>query len=214
MGRAATVQKMIEVGVVPIVRVNSEEVALRVCEAVLEAGVKTIEVTFTVPRAAQVIETLRDRYPELMVGAGTVHDAAAARQAVDAGAQYILSAGLVPEVISTGHLYGLPVVPGVFTATEAIRALQLGADILKLFPASLGGPKYLKALRAPMPQATWCPTGGVALENLHEWARAGAAMIGVGSPLLQDVAETGDYQGLTRRAKQFLEGWHAARQQA
>jgi len=117
-------------------------------------------------------------------------------------------------VISTGHLYGLPVVPGVFTATEAIRALQLGADILKLFPASLGGPKYLKALRAPMPQATWCPTGGVALENLHEWARAGAAMIGVGSPLLQDVAETGDYQGLTRRAKQFLEGWHAARQQA
>lgn len=214
MARATVVQKMIDVGVVPIVRVNSEETALRVSEALLEGGVRTIEVTFTVPGATRVISALRDRYPELLVGAGTVCDAATARQAVDAGAQYLLSLGLVPEMVETAHRYGLPAVPGVLTPTEALRGLELGADILKLFPASLGGPGYLKALRAPLPQATWCPTGGVALENLRDWAQAGAAMVGVGGPLLKDVVQTGDYRGLTERAKQFIEGWQAARQQA
>lgn len=214
MARATVVQKMIDVGVVPIVRVNSEETALRVSEALLEGGVRTIEVTFTVPGATRVISALRDRHPELLVGAGTVCDAATARQAVDAGAQYLLSLGLVPEMVETAHRYGLPAVPGVLTPTEALRGLELGADILKLFPASLGGPGYLKALRAPLPQATWCPTGGVALENLRDWAQAGAAMVGVGGPLLKDVVQTGDYRGLTERAKQFIEGWQAARQQA
>lgn len=214
MARATVVQKMIDVGVVPIVRVNSEETALRVSEALLEGGVRTIEVTFTVPGATRVISALRERYPELLVGAGTVCDAATARQAVDAGAQYLLSLGLVPEMVETAHRYGLPAVPGVLTPTEALRGLELGADILKLFPASLGGPGYLKALRAPLPQATWCPTGGVALENLRDWAQAGAAMVGVGGPLLKDVVQTGDYRGLTERAKQFIEGWQAARQQA
>lgn len=214
MSRAAVVQKMIEAGVVPVVRVNSEEIALRVSEALLEGGVRTIEVTFTVPGATRVISALRNRYPELLVGAGTVCDAMAARQAVDAGAQYLLSLGLVPEMVETAHRYGLPAVPGVFTPTEALRGLELGADMLKLFPASLGGPEYLKALQAPLPQATWCPTGGVTLENLPAWAKAGAAIVGVGGPLLKDVAQTGDYRALAARARQFVEGWRAAKEQA
>ncbi|BAS27857.1 bifunctional 4-hydroxy-2-oxoglutarate aldolase/2-dehydro-3-deoxy-phosphogluconate aldolase [Limnochorda pilosa] len=210
MVRAEQVQRLVEAGVIPIVRVGSEETALRVSEALLAGGVRTVEVTFTVPGASRVIAALRERYPELLVGAGTVLDAASAREAVAAGAHYLLSVGLVREVVETAHRYGLPAIPGVLTPTEALRGLELGADVLKLFPASLVGPSYLKALTAPLPQASWCPTGGVDLENLAEWARAGADLVGVGGPLLQDVAQTGDFQALTARAHRFVSGWNEA----
>lgn len=210
MGRSAMVQKVMETGIIPVVRAGSEETALRVSEALLEGGVRTIEVTFTVPGASRVITALRERYPELLVGAGTVLDTATAREAINAGAQYLLSLGLVPEMIETAHRYGLPAIPGVLTPTEAVQGLNLGADMLKLFPASLGGPDYLKALRAPLPQASWCPTGGVALENLAAWARAGADVVGVGGPLLRDVAQSGDYRALTERARRFVDGWKEA----
>ncbi|WP_324715814.1 bifunctional 4-hydroxy-2-oxoglutarate aldolase/2-dehydro-3-deoxy-phosphogluconate aldolase [Carboxydochorda subterranea] len=195
---------IIDIGMIPIIRVGHPETALRVGQALLEGGLRTLEVTFTVPGADRVIESLRREHPDLLVGAGTVLDEATARAAVAAGAHYLVSAGTFEPVIRTGHRYGLPVFPGVMTPTEAVQALELGADVLKLFPASVLGPEYLKALRAPLPQALWCPTGGVSLDNLQAWFEAGATVVGVGGPLLRDVERSGDYAGLRERARTFV----------
>lgn len=200
--------RLLDIGLIPIVRVDSEETALRIAKALLEGGAQTAEITFTVPRATRVIESLRNEFPELLVGAGTILDAASARAAVDSGAQYLISAGLVTEMVTTAHRYGIPAIPGVLTPTEAIRALEAGADVLKLFPASTVGPAYLKALRGPLPQAVWCPTGGVSFDNLADWIDAGASLIGIGGPLQQDVARTGDFGALAERARLFMEEWH------
>jgi len=207
--KATIVNRLLAIGVMPIVRVDSADTALRIAEALLEGGAGTVEITATVPRSPQVIEALSRRYPELLVGAGTIWDAAAARAAIDAGARYIVSAGLMPDVIAVAHRYGVPVIPGVFTPTEAAQALAAGADVLKLFPASVVGPGYLKALRGPLPQALWCPTGGVQLDNLADWVAAGASMAGIGSPLLRDVVKTGDYAALAGRVRQWMAAWQA-----
>lgn len=197
------------IGVIPVIRVQDPDVAWKVGAALMEGGVGTLEVTFTVPGAAQVIERLRRQHPDLLVGAGTVLDEATARAAVAAGAHYLVSVGTFEPVLRTGHRYGLLVVPGVMTPTEAVTALELGATMLKLFPASVLGPEYLKALRAPLPQALWCPTGGISLENVRAWFEAGASVVGVGGPLLRDVERSGDYAGLTARAQAFV---HAVEQ--
>ncbi|HLT57574.1 MAG: bifunctional 4-hydroxy-2-oxoglutarate aldolase/2-dehydro-3-deoxy-phosphogluconate aldolase [Limnochordales bacterium] len=205
--KASILNRLLETGVMPVVRVDSADLALRVAEALLEGGAGTVEITATVPGSPRVIEALSQRFPELLVGAGTIWDAASARAAIDAGARYIVSAGLVPEVIATAHRYGVPAMPGVMTPTEAAQALAAGADVLKLFPASLLGPSYLKALRGPLPHALWCPTGGVQLDNLAEWVAAGVSMVGIGSPLLQDVAKTRDFAALAQRMRQWNEAW-------
>lgn len=205
--RPRIMARLLDVGVIPIVRVDTQDGALRIAEALLEGGMPTVEVTATVPGAPYVIETLRHRFPELLIGAGTILDGASARRAIDAGARYVISVGLVEDMIKTAHRYGAAAIPGVLTPTEAVRAMECGADALKLFPASAVGPSYLKALRAPLPQAVWCPTGGVALDNLVSWAAAGAAMVGVGGPLLQDAAQTGDHKGLTERARTYVKQW-------
>lgn len=205
--KASILNRLLETGVMPVVRVDSADLALRVAEALLEGGAGTVEITATVPGSPRVIEALSQRFPELLVGAGTIWDAASARAAIDAGARYIVSAGLVPEVIATAHRYGVPAMPGVMTPTEAAQALAAGADVLKLFPASLLGPSYLKALRGPLPHALWCPTGGVQLGNLAEWVAAGVSMVGIGSPLLQDVAKTRDFAALAQRMRQWNEAW-------
>ncbi|NLN29300.1 MAG: bifunctional 4-hydroxy-2-oxoglutarate aldolase/2-dehydro-3-deoxy-phosphogluconate aldolase [Firmicutes bacterium] len=205
--RSKVISRLLEVGVIPIVRVDSADAALRIAEALVEGGSGTVEIAATVPGAFKVIEALTRRFPELFVGAGTVLDASSVRAAVDAGARYIISVGILEDVVRAAHRYGAAAIPGVFTPTEAVRALECGADALKLFPASVLGPGYLKALRAPLPQAVWCPTGGVSLENLRDWIAAGASMVGVGSPLLQDVARTQDWAGLTRRMKSWTQMW-------
>lgn len=205
--KASILNRLLETGVMPVVRVDSADLALRVAEALLEGGAGTVEITATVPGSPRVIEALSQRFPELLVGAGTIWDAASARAAIDVGARYIVSAGLVPEVIATAHRYGVPAMPGVMTPTEAAQALAAGADVLKLFPASLLGPSYLKALRGPLPHALWCPTGGVQLDNLAEWVAAGVSMVGIGSPLLQDVAKTRDFAALAQRMRQWNEAW-------
>lgn len=199
--------QLAEIGVIPVIRVDSEELALKISEAILAGGARTVEITFSVPGAPKVISALRHRFSELIVGAGTVLDEPGVRAAIDAGAQYIVSPGLSPGVVHAAHRFGLPVMPGVMTPTEAVQALELGADVLKLFPASALGPGYLKALRAPLPQAVWCPTGGVDLDNLEGWVSSGADMVGVGSPLLRDVATSGDMAALTARTRRFVEEW-------
>ncbi|MBO8140766.1 MAG: bifunctional 4-hydroxy-2-oxoglutarate aldolase/2-dehydro-3-deoxy-phosphogluconate aldolase [Firmicutes bacterium] len=209
--KARVLDALFRIGIIPIVRVASEEMAVRISGVLLEAGMGTVEIPFTNPAAPRIIEALRKRYPDAIIGAGTILDEASARAAVNAGAQYMISAGLVGSMIKTAHRYGLPAIPGVMTPTEAVLALEQGADVLKLFPASALGPSYLKALRAPLPQARWCPTGGVDSTNLHEWVNAGADLVGVGSPLLKDVSSTGDFSALAKRARRFVETWRQAK---
>ncbi|HEY8487392.1 MAG TPA: bifunctional 4-hydroxy-2-oxoglutarate aldolase/2-dehydro-3-deoxy-phosphogluconate aldolase [Limnochordales bacterium] len=203
--------QLVAAGVVPVVRLGERELALRVAQALAGGGMQTVEVTFTVPQAEAIIAALRRDYPHLLVGAGTVRDRAEAARALRAGAHYLVSPGLVAEVLDEARRAGVLAIPGVLTPSEALQAVAAGCRLLKLFPASAVGPAYLKALRAVLPDGVaFCPTGGVELEHLPAWAEAGASLVGVGGPLLGDVERTGDLAGLARRAQAFLEAWRAA----
>ena len=201
----AVLEKLSQIGIVPVVRVKEPATALRLVEALVAGGLHAIEITFTVRGAPDVIAAVAERFPQVLVGAGTVLDERGVEQAVGAGARFVVSPGTVDAVVRAARGAGVAVIPGVLTPTEALRALDLGADALKLFPASTVGPGYLKALRAVLPDVIWCPTGGIDLESLDPWLRAGAAFVGVGSPLLGDVEKTGDYQGVTERARAYLD---------
>jgi 2-dehydro-3-deoxyphosphogluconate aldolase/(4S)-4-hydroxy-2-oxoglutarate aldolase len=211
---AIVLQRLEQVGVVPIIRAPSPDVALRISEILIEAQMSVIEVTFTVPKAAEVIRHLRERFRDLLIGAGTVLDASAARAAVTEGAQFLVSAVTHPDVIAYGRRYGIPVIPGAFTPTEILAAVTLGADIVKLFPASVGGPGYLRALHEPFPYLRLFPTGGINAANVHEWFAARAVAVGVGSALVRDVAKTGDYEGLRQRAVELMRAVKQARERA
>ncbi len=197
-------QRLAAIGIVPVVRVKRRDTALRLVEALLEGGLEAIEITFTVQGAPDVIAAVSEKFPEVLVGAGTVLNEGAAASAIAAGARFIVSPATVEPVIRAARRAVVPVIPGVLTPTEAVRALELGADALKLFPASTVGPSYLKALRAVLPGVVWCPTGGIELDSLGQWLQAGAAFVGVGSPLLGDVETSGDYAGVTARARAYV----------
>lgn len=201
---ATALQRLQQVGVVPIIRAPSPDVALRISEVLIDAQMPIIEVTFTVPRAAEVIRGLREEFPDLLVGAGTVLDAPTARAAITEGAQFLVSVIAPPDVIACGRQYGVAVIPGAFTPAEILAAVRLGADVVKLFPASVGGPGYLRALREPFPSLRLFPTGGISAANVQEWFAAGAAAVGVGSSLVRDVAKTGDYESLRQRALDLM----------
>lgn len=181
---ARALDAILRARVVPIIRTRSTEWALAAAEVLASSGVGVVEVTFTVPDATHVIERLRHRFPEVLVGAGTVTDAAAAQSAVAAGAQFLLSPALSPGMVAVARRHGVLAVPGAYTPTEILTALDGGAEIVKLFPADVGGPAYLRAILAPLPHARLLPTGGVRPENAGEWLRAGAAAVGIGSALL------------------------------
>jgi 2-dehydro-3-deoxyphosphogluconate aldolase / (4S)-4-hydroxy-2-oxoglutarate aldolase len=176
--RAVTAQR-----VFGIVRAAGPREALTAAVAMLDAGLNAVEVALTTPRALNVVAELTAGRPDALVGAGTVIDAPAARAAVEAGARFLVSPSLHPEVIRTGHRYGVPVFPGVATPTEMVHALEEGADALKLFPASGASPTWLRDVRAAIPQAPVIPTGGVTMDNAPEWIAAGAIACGMGSAL-------------------------------
>jgi 2-dehydro-3-deoxyphosphogluconate aldolase / (4S)-4-hydroxy-2-oxoglutarate aldolase len=170
--------------IVPIVRTASAAWAEELGEILVGAGLDIVEITFTVPNAPAVIERLRKRFPSALVGAGTVTDAAAAEQAIGAGAQFLLSPALSPGMVDVARRHGILAIPGAYTPTEVLSALGGGAPLIKLFPADAGGPAYLRALRAPLPKARFLPTGGVRPDNVAEWFAAGAAAVGIGSALI------------------------------
>lgn len=182
--RAVTAQR-----VFGIVRTPGPEEAVAAADAVLDAGLHAVEIALTTPGALRAVAQLTGRRPGALIGAGTVLDAAAARAAVEAGARFLVSPSLHPEVIRTGHRYGVPVFPGVATPTEMVRALEEGADALKLFPASAVPPSWLRDVRAALPQAPVIPTGGVTIENAPEWIAAGAVACGMGSALTSGGAQ-------------------------
>jgi 2-dehydro-3-deoxyphosphogluconate aldolase/(4S)-4-hydroxy-2-oxoglutarate aldolase len=204
--------KVIESGLVAIVRTNSSDQAARIAEACARGGAAAIEITFTVPGAAAVIEDLAKKYAsgEILIGAGTVLDPETARLAILAGAQYIVSPSVSPETARLCHRYQIPYMPGAGTMREIVDAMESGADIVKLFPGETLGPAFVKAVKGPLPQASLMPTGGVSVENVAEWIKAGAVAVGVGGSLTAG-AQSGNFQLVTDTAKQFIERIQQAR---
>jgi 2-dehydro-3-deoxyphosphogluconate aldolase/(4S)-4-hydroxy-2-oxoglutarate aldolase len=178
----------------------------------MEGGVVALEITFTVPGAHTVIEELSKRFSrgEILLGAGTVLDAETARIAMLSGAQYIISPSVNPDTARICNRYQMPYMPGIATPTEAVQALECGCDVLKVFPGESLGPTFVKAVKAPLPQAQLMPTGGVAVNNVAEWIKAGAVAVGVGGHLIAG-AKTGDFKSISTTARQFLEEIRKAR---
>jgi 2-dehydro-3-deoxyphosphogluconate aldolase/(4S)-4-hydroxy-2-oxoglutarate aldolase len=205
-------QRLTSVGLVAVVRAESGDQAIRICEALLGGGCPALEITFTVPGAHRVIEALAERYDpsELILGAGTVLDPETARIAILSGASYIVSPSLNVETVRLCNRYQVPVMPGAMTIRDVIGAMEAGADIIKLFPGEAFGPAFIKSIKGPLPQAPLMPTGGVDVSNVGEWIRAGAVAVGAGSSLIGG-AKSGDYAQITDTAKEFIKQIREAR---
>ena len=200
-------QKIMDTGVIAIVRVATTQEAIDVCGAVAKGGVKAIEVTMTVPGAIDAIREFKKTATEdILLGAGTVLDPETARAVILAGAEFIVSPNLNLDVIKMAHRYGKVVIPGTFTATEILAAWDAGADIVKVFPAGVVGPQYLKDIKGPLPQIRITPTGGVTLDNASEFIRAGAACISVATALVDKKAlAEKKFDVISEKARQFIE---------
>ncbi len=179
-----TMERVRELGVIAVVRGTSWEAAVEVSGALIEGGVLGIEVTFTTPEADRALRELDDEYGDrILLGAGTVTTPEQVEHSVTAGARFLVSPGCDPDLVPLMQRTGLAVLPGVLTPSEVMLAGTLGIDAVKLFPGSLGGPSYLKALRGPFPEVSFVPTGGVSAENVGDWFAAGAVAVGVGGAL-------------------------------
>ena len=214
MDKEQILTRIQDCGIVAVLRAESTDKAERIVDACIEGGVAAIELTFTVPHADKVIEHLANKYtPEqIILGAGTVMDAATARIAMLSGAQYIVSPYFDPETVKMCNRYRVAVMPGIMSVREGVMAMEAGADILKVFPGDLFGPKIIKDIRGPIPYAKMMPTGGVNADNVGEWIKAGAVAVGAGSSLTAG-AKTGDYAAITETAKKFVANIKAARAQ-
>jgi 2-dehydro-3-deoxyphosphogluconate aldolase / (4S)-4-hydroxy-2-oxoglutarate aldolase len=204
-------------GIVPVIRANSAVAALKVVEALVAGGIRTLEITMTVPDAIDAIRKVADRFgQDVLLGAGTVTTRALAEGSLDAGAQFLVTPCVLPEVIAYARERGVAVLPGAMTPTEVFDAWSAGGDIIKIFPASnVGGAAYLKALRGPFPQIPLCPTGGVNLQTLADFIAAGAAVVGVGGELVSKTAiDRGDFAEITRLATDYVRVLRAARGEA
>ncbi len=205
--------KIVTSGLVCVIRADSPDQAARIAEACALGGVAAMEITFTVPGATEVIEHLAKKFSgQILVGAGTVLDPQTARIAILGGAQYVISPSLNLDTARLCNRYQIPYMPGAGTVREVVEAMECGADIVKVFPGELLGPAFVKAVRAPLPQASLMPTGGVSLENVAEWIRAGAVAVAVGGNLTAG-AKTGDFASITKLARAITEKIKEARAQ-
>lgn len=191
-------------GVIAVVRGKDQTEAVKASHAIIAGGVKGIEVTFTVPNVQAAIQELVETYQgqDVVIGAGTVLDAVTARLAIMAGAEFVVSPSFDSETAELCNLYQVPYLPGCMTITEMQQALKSGADIIKLFPGSVSGPSMVSAVKAPLPQINLMPTGGVNLENMETWFKAGVVAVGVGGNLLAPAA-VGDFAKVTEIAQQY-----------
>ena len=216
MTKSETISRIIHTGLIPVVRAESPDIAMRATDAIKQGGVSVLEITMTVPGAIRVIEEVVKRFgDEAIVGAGTVLDAETARACMLAGAQFIVSPALDLDTIACCRRYSIPVIPGALTPSEVATAWKAGADFVKVFPANaVGGASYIKALKAPLPQIELVPTGGVSLATAADFIKAGAAALGVGSDLVDTKAlRAGDDKMITERARQFIEIVKSAREE-
>lgn len=212
MRREEVLKSIIDAGVVAVVRGDSKEEALKIVDAVSKGGIKIMELTMTVPNPVEVIKEVAEKYKgtDVIVGAGTVLDTETARACILAGAQFIVSPSLDIDTLKLCNRYKVCVMPGVMTVKDAITSLEYGVDVVKIFPANLYGPSVIKSFKGPLPQGDFMPTGGVTVENLHEWIEAGAVVVGTGGSLTKGSA-TGDYTAVEKEAKRFVEAYKKAK---
>ena len=201
-------------GLIPVVRTTDAKQAMDVADALQKGGAPIIEITMTVPGALSVLEELSRTVSKwVILGAGTVLDGETARMAILAGAQFVVTPALDPNTIQVCNRYAKAVVPGALTPTEIVRAWELGADFVKVFPAdAVGGPGYIKAVKAPLPQIDLVPTGGVDIHTAPEFIKAGATAVGVGGGLIdKKILAEGAYGQLVQKTKEFLRAIKDAR---
>ena len=215
MNALQSLQKILSGGVIAIMRAPSATQLLDAAKAIYEGGVDIIEVTMTTPGALSVVEQAVSQIGDrVLFGAGSVLDPETARLAILAGAQFVVSPTLNLETIEMCKRYAVPVIPGAFTPTEILTAWEHGADIVKVFPASVGGPAYIKAIKAPLPQIRLAAVGGVTIENTAQFFSAGIDVIGVGAELVNArLLESGTFDEITRRARAFRQEVEKARGQ-
>ncbi|MGM0590338.1 MAG: bifunctional 4-hydroxy-2-oxoglutarate aldolase/2-dehydro-3-deoxy-phosphogluconate aldolase [Halobacteriota archaeon] len=211
--RRAVLQRILDSGVVAVVRGADADTAVDTVSSLVDGGVTAVELTVDTPGALDLISDVAGSVgDEALVGAGTVLDGETARSALLAGAEFVVSPTLDVDLVETCNRYDAVCAPGVMTPTEALRATEAGADIVKVFPASTLGPGHLAAMRGPLPQIQTMPTGGLDRSNVGEFVRAGAAVVGVGSALVdRDAVEAGDFATLTENARAFVDAVEAAR---
>src|SRR6478672_4189343 len=207
MAFTSPLDRVLDRVIVAVIRAESPEKLVDVAEALVAGGVEVMEVTFTVPRATQVLENVAEKLGKrILLGAGTVLDTETARAAILAGAEFIVSPAVNVEVIELCRRYSKLVMPGALTPTEVVTAWQAGADIVKIFPSELTGPKYIKALRAPLPHIRMMPTGGVNLDTAEEFLKCGACALGIGGSLVEPKAvAAGDLKRIESLARQYVE---------
>lgn len=206
MKRIELVQQMANLGLVAVIRAESKEQGTKVIDAVIKGGIKAIEITMTVPGAVDIIKELSEAYKneDVIIGAGTVLDPETARACILAGAKFIVAPNLNPEVVVICNRYRIPAMPGVMTVKEAVEALELGVEIIKVFPGNVFGPSIISAFKGPLPQGNFMPSGGVNLSNVKEWIKAGAVAVSTGGDLTKG-AKTGDYESVRETAAKFVE---------
>ncbi|HET9362049.1 MAG TPA: bifunctional 4-hydroxy-2-oxoglutarate aldolase/2-dehydro-3-deoxy-phosphogluconate aldolase [Vicinamibacterales bacterium] len=213
--RQGVVSAIEEAGVVAVIRIREAGRLRAIVDALIDGGVRVLEVTMTVPGAIDQIRDLSASLPAgLLLGAGTVLDEATAERVIDAGARFVVSPVFKPGLIEVCHHRDVAALPGCFTPTEILTAWESGADLVKVFPATALGPTFFKDVKGPLPDVKLIPTGGVTLDNAGDWIRAGAAAVGVGTALLDARAiAAGDYRVLTANAARIMAGVRAARGQ-
>ncbi|MGD0975878.1 MAG: bifunctional 4-hydroxy-2-oxoglutarate aldolase/2-dehydro-3-deoxy-phosphogluconate aldolase [Candidatus Korobacteraceae bacterium] len=207
MTKAEITKKIVDIGVVPVVRASSAAQAIAAAEAVCAGGISVVEVTMTVPGAVEVIAQLvKTMSSAVLVGAGTVLNADSARRCLDAGAQFLVSPGFDLETVKFANGKGVLIIAGALTPTEVITAWNAGSDFVKIFPCgNVGGAKYIKALKGPLPQIPMIPTGGVNLNTAAEFIQAGSAALGIGGELILAAAlKSGNMREITELAKQYV----------
>ncbi|GGG23424.1 bifunctional 2-keto-4-hydroxyglutarate aldolase/2-keto-3-deoxy-6-phosphogluconate aldolase [Paenibacillus abyssi] len=220
MKKIKLIQQIANEGVVAVLRGDTPQEVVEMAEQAIAGGIKVIEVTMTVPFALRAIEELAKKYSSTtadaskyaIIGVGTVLDPETARAAILCGSEFVVGPSLNPATVALCNRYRVPIMPGVMTVKEIQEALELGVDIVKLFPGNLYSPAMIKAIKGPMPQANIMPTGGVSLDNLGEWIKAGAVAVGIGSDLTTEAVKQGDYSLVAKRASQYIDAYKAAKQ--
>ncbi len=212
MEKSEVLKRLTDCGVVAVVRAENPEQAEKIVDACIRAGIVGIEITFTVPGAADIIKKLASTYKpeEILVGAGTVLDPETARAAILAGAHFVVSPCLNADTVKLCLRYQIACMAGAMTVKEAVECMEAGADVIKIFPGNLFGPKIISAIKGPLPQARMMPTGGVSADNAGEWIKAGAVAVGAGSDLTKG-AKTGDYDSIVEIGRRMVEEVKKAR---
>lgn len=215
MKKEVLIQNMRQDCLVAVIRAKNKVEGEKTVEAIIKGGIKFIEITMTMDEGNPVefIQMMSEKYKNddsIVIGAGTVLDPETARAVILAGANYVVSPGLNVETIKLCNRYRIPMLPGVMTPTEAITALEAGCDIIKVFPGNIVGPGAISSFKGPLPQGEFMPSGGVDVDNVDKWIKAGAFAVGTGSSLTKGVA-TGDFEAVTKKAREFVEAVQKAR---